>query len=181
MTWLSGAPVDPLWAAICIAWTAALILHAAFAKAGDLALFEQHLAAYRVPASSVPLLARALPAAEALAVLLLLSPWRGAGAALAALLLLAYAMAMAWQRLHKRVLDCGCGGAPLPVSWPLVARNGVLAAVALASAMPVADRSLGLADALVIAAAVVLGALLYAAFSQVLRQFAANDPAAAPR
>jgi hypothetical protein len=67
------------------------------------------------------------------------------------------------------------------VSWPLVGRNGVLAAVALASAMPVADRSLGLADALVIAAAVVLGALLYAAFSQVLRQFAANDPAAAPR
>lgn len=181
MAWWSGTPVDPLWAAICVAWTAALMLHAASAKAIGLAQFEQHLAAYRVPSALLPPLARALPAAEALTVALLLSPWRGAGAALAALLLIAYALAMAWQRLHGRVVDCGCGGAPLPVSWALVARNGLLAAVALATALPVADRLLGLADALVIAAAVVLGALLYAAFGQVLRQFAADDRAAAPR
>jgi hypothetical protein len=181
MTFWTGASMDPLWAAICVAWTAALLLHAAAAKAGDLALFEQHLTAYRVPPSLAWPMARALPAVEAVAVVLLLSPWRGAGALLAALLLLGYAAAMAWQRLQGRVLDCGCGGAPLPVSWALVARNGVLAAVALASAAPMVDRSLGMADGLVVAAAVVLGALLYAAFNQVLRQFAAVDPTAAPR
>ena len=39
---------------------------------------------------------------------------------------------MAWHRAHGSRLDCGCGGEPLPVSWVLVARNGVLAALALA-------------------------------------------------
>jgi hypothetical protein len=175
------APIDPLWAAICVALTAALLLHAAAAKAGDLALFEQHLAAYGVPPRLLGSAARLLPAAEGLTVIALLSPWRGAGAALAAALLLLYAAAMAWQRLHGRVLDCGCGGAPLRVSWALVARNLVLAAIAAAAAVPVAQRGLGVADALVIAAAVVLGTLLYAAFNQVLRQGGALDPAALSR
>ena len=174
-------PIDPLWAAMCIALTAVLLLHAAAAKAGDPALFEQHLAAYGVPQRLLGSAARLLPAAEVLAVIALLSPWRSAGAALAALLLLTYAAAMAWQRLHGRVLDCGCGGAPLRISWALVVRNLVLAAIASVAAVPAAERGLGLADALVIAAAVVLCTLLYSAFNQVLRQRAALDPAALSR
>jgi uncharacterized protein (DUF697 family) len=173
--------VDPLWAAICAAWTAVLMLHAAAAKFADLSQFERHLAAYRVPGALLPALARVLPAAEALAVALMVSPWRGAGAVLAATLLAVYAAAMAWQRLQRRVLDCGCGGAPLPVSWALVARNVVLALVALGATPAVAARPLGVADALVVVAAVLLGTLLYAAFGQVLRQSAAGEAAAAPR
>jgi hypothetical protein len=162
--------IDPLVAWIAAAALAALLAHAALAKFADLAMVEQHLAAYRVPYRLLGLLSRALPATELLAALLLLSPLRSAGAVLAALLLLAYAAAMGWQRAHGRRLDCGCGGAPLPVSWALVARNAVLAAIALLAALPVGERALSLAEFFVVAAAVLLAAVLYAAFNQVLRQ-----------
>ena len=61
------------------------------------------------------------------------------------------------------------GMQPLPVSWALVARNGVLAAVAAVAAAPVAARPMGYADFAVVAAAVTLATLLYAAFNQLLR------------
>jgi hypothetical protein len=37
-----------------------------------------------------------------------------------------YALAMALQLMQRRVIDCGCGGQALPVSWVLVVRNGLL-------------------------------------------------------
>lgn len=163
------APVDPLLAWLAAACLATLFAHAAVAKAGDLALFEQHLAAFNVPERLLALLARALPAAEALAALLLLSPWRNAGAALAALLLLSYAAAMAWPLARGRRPDCGCGGEPLAVSWVLVARNGLLALLAGLAAAPLQPRAMSLADFLVVAAALLLATLLYAALHQVLR------------
>lgn len=157
----------PLW--IAAALTATLLAHAALAKFSDLALFEQHLAAYRLPEALAPLAVRAIPALEIGAALLLLSSWRAAGAALAFMLLGAYGAAMAWHRVQGRVLDCGCGGEPLPVSWPLVARNAGLALLALAAAGSVAERPMGWPDFAVVAASVVLGVLLYAALNQVLR------------
>ena len=89
---------------------------------------------------------------------------------LAAALLLTYAVAMAWHLAHGRVLDCGCGGAPLPLSGWLVGRNAVLAALALLVALPAQARPLDLADWAVAAGTMLLGALLMAAFGQVLRQ-----------
>lgn len=161
---------DPLVGWIAAAAVAALFAHAALAKFADLALLAQHLAAYRVPYRALAPLSRLLPAAELVAALLLLSPLRVAGALLAVVLLLAYAAAMGWQRAHGRRLDCGCGGEPLPVSWALVARNAVLGGLAAVAALPVAERALSLADFFVVAAAVLLGTVLYAAFNQVLRQ-----------
>lgn len=162
--------LDPLLVWIAAAALAVLFAHAALTKFADLALTEQHLAAYGVPSPLLAFGTRALPVAEAATALLLLTPWRVAGAWLAAALLLVYGAAMAWHRLHGRALDCGCGGEPLPLSWPLVLRNALLAALALgAAAAPMAPRALALADFFVIAAAVVLGALLYAALHQVLR------------
>jgi hypothetical protein len=134
--------LDPLLVWIAVACTATLFAHGGIAKLGDRALFEQHLAAYGVP----PALTGAL-----------------------AWLLLLYAAAMAWHRKQGHALDCGCGGEPLPLSWALVLRNLVLAALALAAAAPMAARALGLADFLVIAAALVLGTLLHAALHQMLR------------
>ena len=163
---------DPLAPWIARALLATLFALAALAKASDLALFEQQLATYRVPPALLPLATRALPALELTAAALLLSPWRGAGAALAVALLVVYGGAMAWHRLHGRELDCGCGGEPLAVSWPLVARNALLGALALLAAAPVAPRALGLADFGVVAAALLVGALPYAAFHQVLRHAA---------
>jgi hypothetical protein len=161
--------IDPLVAWIAAAAIAALLAHAALAKFADFAMVEQHLAAYGVPYRLLGLLSRALPATELLAPLLLLSPLRTAGAVLAAVLLLAYAAAMGWQRAHGRRLDCGCGGAPLPVSWALVARNAVLGGIAALAALPVGERALAPAEIFVVAAAVLLAAVLYAAFNQVLR------------
>lgn len=163
------AAFDPLLVWIAVACLATLFAHAAVTKAADALLVEQHLAAYGVPGALLTPAARLLPAAEGAAALLLLTPWRAAGAALAALLLLAYAAAMGWHRLHGRSLDCGCGGEPLPVSWALVGRNLLLAALALLAAAPMAPRAMAIGDFAVVAAAVLLGTLLYAALHQVLR------------
>jgi Methylamine utilisation protein MauE len=164
--------LDPLVAWIARTLLATLFAQTALAKLADAALFEQQLAAYRVPQRMLASGARALPALELAAAALLLSPWRVAGATLATLLLTAYAGAMAWHRLHGRELDCGCGGEPLAVSWPLVTRNALLAAVALLAAAPTVPRALGLADFAVVAAALLVGTLLYAAFHQMLRHAA---------
>lgn len=165
-------PLHPLPVWIAAALLATLFAHAALAKLADRAAFEQHLAAYRVPDAALPWAARMLPPAELLCAVLLLSPGRAAGAALAAALLLAYAAGMAWQRGHGRAIDCGCGGAPLPLSWWLVARNLALAALAALAGADTLAQPLGLAEFLVVAAAVLLATLLHAALQQVLRHAA---------
>ena len=167
--------IDPLLVWMAAAALATLFAHAALDKARDLALAEQHVAAYGVPFQFSAGVARALPAVEALAAVLLVTPWRSLGATLAAALLLAYAAAMAWHRLHGRSLDCGCGGEPLPVSWALVLRNALLAALAGVAAAPMAARAMGLGDFLVVVAALLMATLLYAALHQVLRHRAGQQ------
>lgn len=164
---------DPLFVWIAAACTSTLLAHAAIVKLADLDLWRQHLAAYGMPANAQRLAAAVVPGAEAIAGVLLLTPWRIYGAVLAASLLLLYAVAMASLRLQGRTPDCGCGGEPLPVSWALVGRNVVLAALAVLASAPMAERALGGADYLVVVAAVVLAGLIYAAFHQVLRHRAA--------
>jgi len=162
--------LDPLLVWIPTAWPAALFAHAGVAKLLDRPLFLQHLGAYRVPSRWLTPMQNALPLAELGVAALLLSPWRALGAAAAALLLLAYASAMAVHLRAGRRLDCGCGGAPLPLRWALVGRNaGLLALTAWASQTPV-ERAMSLADHAVTAAALLLGCLLWVAFHQVLRQ-----------
>lgn len=167
---MTDLAIDPLLGMIAAGCTAALLLHAAWAKLADRGLFEQHLAAYRLPDAALGAMAWAIPLAEAAAALGLVTPLRAAAALLAAALLLLYGGAMAWHLARGRTLDCGCGGAPLPLSWALVARNAGLAAVALAAALPSTARAVSLADGGVAAAAVLLATLLYAAFNQLLRQ-----------
>ena len=170
MTYLVSIVLDPLPVWTAAAALAALFAHAALGKLADRALFEQHLAAYGVPVLLQPTLAWALPALEGLVALALLSPLRGLGALLAALLLLAYATAMAWHLARgDEGLDCGCGGEPLPLAWPLVARNAVLALLAGVAAATTNVRATGPGDFVAATGAVVLGALLYAALHQLLR------------
>lgn len=168
-TLITWPALDPLPLLVATAWVVALLLHAALAKLADRPLFHQHLAAYGVPEPLQPALVWALPLAEALCALGLVTPWRAPAAVGAAGLLVLYGGAMAWHRARGRSLDCGCGGAPLPLSWALVARNAVLAGVALVAAWPATPRALAPADVGVAAAALLLGTLLYAAFGQVLR------------
>lgn len=162
--------MDPVLLMIACGCIAALLLHGAVAKGLERAEFEQHLAAYGVPAALQPALALAVPLAEGLLALALVTPWRTEAALGAAILLLVYAGAMAWHLMQGHVLDCGCGGAPLPVSAWLVARNAILAALAVVGAQPGSGRAVEAGDFAVAAAAVLLAALLYAAFNQLLRQ-----------
>jgi hypothetical protein len=83
----------------------------------------------------------------------------GAGLAVALLALYAAAMGINIRRGRTRI-ECGCGGAPNLLSPLLLARNGVLAAIA---AIPLAagGGALSFGDA---AAAVFLGFLAFAVF-----------------
>ncbi len=177
--------MDPLILMIAAGCIAAVLLHAAVAKLGDRDAFAQHLAAYGVPDGLQPLLAWALPLAEGALALGLVTPWRPLAALGAAALLLLYGAAMGWHLSQGRVLDCGCGGEPLAQSWALVARNAVLATLAVVAAQPAdlrADGSgLGVGDFAVAAAAVLLAALIYAAFNQLLRQNPAQRAATSRR
>lgn len=163
--------MDPLLTLIATACIVVLLLHAAAAKLIDRADFRRHLHDYRVPGALADALSWALPVAEAALAIGLVSPARAWVAWVAAAWLVMYALAMAWQLIQGRRLDCGCGGAPLQVSWWLVARNAVLAALAAFGGADLGSaRALGAADLAVAAAAVLLATLLYAAFNQCLRQ-----------
>jgi hypothetical protein len=88
----------------------------------------------------------------------------------AGLLLLIYALAMGWQQLNGRRVDCGCGGSQsLPVSWGLVLRNLFLACGSFLLLLPASSGELGRLDAVLAAFAVLLCGVLYAAIHQVLR------------
>lgn len=157
--------------------TAALLLAAIFAIAawGKRAApdeFEGVVANYRLlPRAIVPVFARSLPWTEAVAALLLVVPGsRPLGAALAALLLTAFAGAMAINiRRGRREIDCGCFRSThrQHLSWPLVARNGVLAAFALALIAPASERVLNWFDWLQVLSAVPALLLIYLAASGV--------------
>lgn len=162
-------PLDPLPVWIAAAAIATLLAQAAVSKFADLALLEQHLIAYGLPSRGLALATRLLPAVELALALALLTPLRTAAALAAAALLLAYAALMGHHRWQGRRLDCGCGGEPLAVSWPLVARNLVLTGLALLAATPTTARVLGLPDLALVLASVALATLLYAAFHQLLR------------
>jgi Methylamine utilisation protein MauE len=168
---------DPLIVWIAVACIATLFAHGAVTKALDAPLLEQHLAAYGVPFAALGVAARVLPLLEGVAAVLLLTPWRATGALLAAALLLLFAAAMGFHRARGHALDCGCGGEPLPVSWSLVARNGLLAALCIVAAATMSARTMSLADFFVVAGALLVACLLYAALHQVLRHRVPRDTA----
>jgi hypothetical protein len=170
---LSIGPIDPLWLMLACGALVIVLVHAAAAKLLDRSLFEQHLAAYGVPDALLPVAVIGLPLLEALAAAGLVTPWRAEAATLAAALLALYAGAMAWHRLHGRVLDCGCGGTPLPLSWALVARNAVLIGLCAVAALPALPREIGLADVATALAGLALATVLYTALHQLLRHAAA--------
>ena len=160
---------DPLWVMLAAGAIATLLAHAAITKLTDRALFEQHLAAYGVPMAALPAAVWAIPLAEGALAIALLTPWRPIAATLAAGLLITYGVAMAWHLARGHRLDCGCGGEPMAVSWWLVLRNALLAALAFVAAQSADARALGFGDLVALAASLALLALLYAALHEVLR------------
>lgn len=135
------------------------------------------IANYRIlPEPSVAIAARLLPIVElAIGIALILGEDRFAPPA-AILMLLVFAAAMAINiRRGRRHIDCGCGQSMLrqQLSWPLVGRNLVLAAL-LAFRMTAGNGGI---DSAGLAVAVVSGLslyLLYLLFNTVTALFAAQ-------
>jgi hypothetical protein len=138
--------MDP---AIDLAVRAALTLlfaSAAVHKLRDPARFAATVAEYRLlprwlarPASLAIVLAELAVAAA-----LVVPTARGTGCMGAAALASVYAIALGVNLARgRRDLDCGCLGAGgrEAISWWLVARNLAVVAIALAGALPTADRS----------------------------------------
>lgn len=167
--------LDPVAGTLIVAGVALLLLSAAWHKARGMAEFASILAAYRIlPRMLVPVAARAVPLVEiAIAVALLVRSTRYAALLGGATLLLAYALAIAVNlRRGRRDLDCGCTGPSdrRPIAGWMVVRNVLLAASLGLAALPWSTRSLGLTDALTIAAGVVIATLLYLATDRLLGQ-----------
>jgi uncharacterized membrane protein YphA (DoxX/SURF4 family) len=126
---------------------AVVFLLAGLAKLANLDAFTRAVANYRLlPARAVRPVARALPAAEVAAGVLLLTGVATRLVALAlAALLLAFAAAVAVNLRRGRRIDCGCftGPGPREITWATVARNLAMSAGAvLLAARPPAALSL---------------------------------------
>jgi len=157
--------IDPLIHVVAAGFIVVVLARAVADKLHAYAIYSAILADYRLlPAAVVPVAAAALLAAEAVAIVLLLVPATSAfGALLAVGLFCLYGLAMTLALLGGRTeIECGCGGEGQLVSWGLVARNGVLAALAAGLVLPTTARSLGFFDFLVAAVAVAVVCLLLA-------------------
>jgi hypothetical protein len=118
-------------AAMCVAL---VFLRAAWHKIADVGAFCGFVADYRiVPEGLVSAVSRAIIVAECSVTVALIPPVsRPFGGYLATAMLLGYAAAMTANIMRGRLrLECGCGGAPQVLSWPLVVRNVVLTGMAM--------------------------------------------------
>jgi hypothetical protein len=143
----------------------------ALAKSRDLARFRAAVEGYEiVPARAAGTAALGFAAAEGALAAALLAPaavgLRGAALVAAAALFALYGAAIAINLARgRREIDCGCGGrdAHVPLSGWLLARNALLVAMAAACALPAAPRALTGVDALTVAGAVAVLALVWTA------------------
>jgi Methylamine utilisation protein MauE len=91
---------------------------------------------------------------------------------IAAALLALYAGAMSINLIQGRDdLDCGCSGPSefgQSVSWALVIRNCVLAIFSLATALPIASRSLSVLDIATVVFASIAVIFIYASIEQTI-------------
>lgn len=168
--------IDPLLSrAVSLAF-AVLLVAAAWHKLSRHDGFVAALGNYRLlPEALWRPAAGSIAALEAvLGIAWLTGAWSGPAARATAALMVVYAAAMAVNLFRGRVyIDCGCGlgrtssGNPT-LSWWLVGRNLVLAALALVAVLPRTQRELVLYDWLTLALALVAGVVLYAGAMQLL-------------
>lgn len=161
-----------LVAASATAFTTLVFARAALHKLGDFTTFTGFVADYQVvPERQVAPVSMALAAAEVVVVAAAFLPGLqplGMVVAIALYLLYAAVIGLNVARGRDRV-ECGCGGAAQPLSWTLVTRNFVLAAIAaIGLAGPIS--ALGVAEALT---AIVSGLTLFVGY-QLVEQIMAN-------
>lgn len=140
---------DPVFKAAGMMLMAVLFAHAAWHKLAQGPQFQSTLQAYHLlPAALVAPASLLLAGLEALVPLGLMWPaTRPVAMMLAALLLSGYGLAIAVNLLRGREhIDCGCGDETQTLSWALVVRNGLLAALAASCAVPASVRAMEGAD-----------------------------------
>lgn len=166
--------LDPLVILIACGVLIALFVRAIWHKLSDLDVFKASFADYEiVPQALIAPAALILVLAEAAIVVGLVVPVTRSAAAVGALLLLIlYGGAIAINlRRGRYMIDCGCGGSGQGLSWFLVARNVILAVLAVMAAATPATRDISLSDGIVLGLSVITVWLLILACEQV----AAND------
>lgn len=166
---------DLLWIAVADIVLGGIFVAAAIHKLAGFRPFVGILQNYRLlPPALVMPLARGIVFLEllfGLAAMAALIIGTQLGLAGIAALLSVYAMAMALNLVRGNdSIDCGCEGfgvGRVTISWLLVSRNAVLAAVALgATLLPQTSRALGAADWIGAAGAIAALPLLYIGFAQ---------------
>jgi len=163
--------MDPVLDLTFRAALALLFAVAALHKVRDPRGFTATLADYRLLPEGIAGAAGMVLVGAELAVVAALVIDRRAGLAGAAALLVLYGGAMAVNLARgRRHIDCGCAGpaARRSIGGPLVARNAILATLALAALLPVVPRQLLWIDGITIAAATVALAACWAAMDRLL-------------
>ena len=173
--------IDPLIIKLVSLGFAVLFLTAAWHKFADYSAFTAALANYQLlPGVTQPVIAPLLPVAELLlgaAWLFQISPQLTATASV--IVLGAYTIGIAINLARGRTwIDCGCGfgrGASneQPLSAGLVLRNVLLIAIAGLPILSPVERSLVVADYLVMAVALTVSMLLFAGAGQLISNRAA--------
>jgi len=166
--------LDPLVILIACGVLIAVFVRAIWHKLSDFDVFRASFADYEIlPQNLIASAALILLLAEAAIVAGLVIPLTRPAAAIAAILLLVlYGGAIAVNlRRGRYMIDCGCGGPGQGLSWFLVARNAILALIAVMAAAAPAARGISFSDAPVLGMSVVTVWLLILATEQV----AAND------
>ena len=164
---------DPVAVGAVVGALALVLFAAAWHKLAQAEVFAAALQAYElIPVGAVVAAGRALPVLEAAIGIGLLVPLTRQPALIAfAALMLLYAGAMGVNLVRgRRQIDCGCGGESHPLSWALVLRNAVLAAVALAISGPTSPRGIEWLDGVTLVAGVLAFYGLYLLFDELLRQ-----------
>lgn len=164
---------DPAAKGAVIGALALVLFGAAWHKLSEPNAFLSALAAYRLfPDKLLDPVSRVVPIVEiALGAGMLVPFTRGPALMGVAALMLAYAGAITLNLLRGRsYIDCGCGGAAHPLSWGLVARNGVLAMAALAVSGATVDRPLVWLDAVTLVIGVLAFYVAYLMADELLRQ-----------
>lgn len=150
--------LDPIYSQIVAALVAFVFAHAATHKVMEYARHVGIVADYQImPAWFVPLLAPLIIVLEfAAAILVLLPATRSTGLILAAGLLLAYLFSIGLNLQRGRTsIDCGCGWGSQehPISGWLLIRNLLFILATASALLPLANRSLYLADWILVALA----------------------------
>ena len=173
MGWYSFL-TDPIAASAVAGCVALILFSAARHKFSEPDIFAGALDAYQlVPSAGVMPIARVLPFVEAvIGVIVLIPATRHAGLVVFAGLVAVYGVAIAINLARGRhQIDCGCGGDVHLLSWGLVARNGLLAGVAVAMSAPSVGRPYEWLDAVTLIIGVLALFGSYLTFDELLRQF----------